>query len=368
MQSPPHKIPSLDGLRAVSILLVILSHCLYHVPVNGRLQFDALAVVAGSGATGVSVFFVISGFLITSLLIKEKERFGNISLRGFYLRRVFRILPAFYLYLAVVAALAWLGIIAADKYSFAKALTFTTDYGSRATTWVLGHTWSLSVEEQFYLLWPLLVVVSSKKTLVRIAFAVILIEPFLRVAWYFAFPLRRVQMALMGHTRADTLMFGCLAALLYDQDRFQAFVARTIREGWAIYAAVFLLIVSPIIELRMKGSYIFTAEYPLEAFSITLVMLYLIRRYESPAGVIFNSRIMVHVGILSYSLYLWQEMFLGERGYSLVTTLARVLCVFLAAEASYFLVERPFLGIRRRLERERLAGPMLRDASPRPPA
>jgi peptidoglycan/LPS O-acetylase OafA/YrhL len=359
MQSPPHKIPSLDGLRAVSILLVILSHCLYHVQLHGKLQ-AAIIVIAGSGATGVSVFFVISGFLITALLIKEKERLGGISLRRFYLRRAFRILPAFYLYILSVAVLAWFGILSVGVRPFAVALTFTTDYLAN-NSWYLGHTWSLSVEEQFYLLWPLMVMLCSRRTLVWIASAVIAVEPLLRVAWYFAVPSRRVTMAIMAHTRADTLMFGCLAALLYGSVPFQKFVERTVREGWAMYATVFLLLLSPLLDIALKGSYIFTAGLTLEGLSITLIMLYLIREHGSVTGKIFNSRVMVHIGILSYSLYLWQEMFLGREGHSLLVTLGRVLCVFLAAEASYFAVERPFLGVRRRLERERLSGPALRE-------
>jgi peptidoglycan/LPS O-acetylase OafA/YrhL len=359
MQSPPHKIPSLDGLRAASILLVILSHSFNHVEAAGKLR-DVVWSIAGSGATGVAVFFVISGFLITALLIKEKERFGRISLRGFYFRRVFRILPAFYLYVFTVAVLAWCGILTIGLRPFAVALTFTSDYIAN-TSWYLGHTWSLSVEEQFYLLWPFLVMLCSRRALTWLAAAVIVAEPCWRVAWYFAAPSRRGHGYLMAHTRADTLMFGCLAALLYDSAQFQKFVAKTIRQGWAAYAALFLLSISKVIEIKMQGSYTFTIEFTLEGIAITLVMLYLIRRPASSVGKVFNSRVMVHVGIVSYSLYLWQQLFLGQRHYSLVMTLARIACVFLAAEASYFLVERPFLGIRRRLERERPSGPLPRD-------
>src|SRR5207249_7673280 len=101
---------------------------------------------------GVTVFFVISGFLITGLLMREQGRSGQISLKRFYLRRAFRILPAFYTYILLVMACGALGLVEIKKYDAVWAALFTADY--REQPWVLGHSWSLAVEEQFYLLWP----------------------------------------------------------------------------------------------------------------------------------------------------------------------------------------------------------------------
>lgn len=144
------RIPSLDGLRAISIVMVLVAHAsgtrLFPVPASaGNLL--------GLGEFGVHVFFVISGFLITGLLLDELARTNRVDLRRFYLRRALRIFPPYYTYLAVVFLLALAGALQLAPRDMAHGLTYTSNYYP-ARSWFLGHTWSLSVEEQFYLLWP----------------------------------------------------------------------------------------------------------------------------------------------------------------------------------------------------------------------
>src|SRR4051812_33176028 len=140
------RIPSLDGLRALSISLVLLAHFSYSAgfPIHHSPVLDLYAHY------GVRIFLVISGFLITSLLLREKERTGTIDLKQFYLRRAYRLLPAAYLYLVVITILFHESLT--FKYLVA-AYMYLTSYALHSP-WVLMHLWSLSVEEQFYLLWP----------------------------------------------------------------------------------------------------------------------------------------------------------------------------------------------------------------------
>jgi peptidoglycan/LPS O-acetylase OafA/YrhL len=142
------RIPSLDGLRAVSIILVIASHA-----IQGTHSFVFRLFFLHSDL-GVRVFFIISGFLITSLLLRERAETGRISLPLFYIRRTLRILPPFVLFVGVVAIFNAFGIIQVPPGNWIYALTYTMNFDTHAP-WVLGHLWSLSVEEQFYLLWPL---------------------------------------------------------------------------------------------------------------------------------------------------------------------------------------------------------------------
>src|SRR5471030_1739244 len=121
------KIASLDGLRAISIIMVLIGHGSGTVAHPNRV-LDFLAHAFGDGELGVSVFFVISGFLITTLLIKEQERIGQIHLGNFYMRRVFRILPAFYFYLFTIAVISYLGWIRVPRSAFIAAATFTWNY------------------------------------------------------------------------------------------------------------------------------------------------------------------------------------------------------------------------------------------------
>ena len=105
------------------------------------------------GRLGVQIFFVISGFLITSLLLREKESTGSISLKLFYARRTLRIFPAFYLFFITIAVLSYLRLIELPRYDLLHAATYTMNYSGNGTWW-MGHLWSLSVEEQFYFVWP----------------------------------------------------------------------------------------------------------------------------------------------------------------------------------------------------------------------
>src|ERR1700690_1965841 len=135
------RIPSLDGLRAISITLVVLSHLV-------KWKHVSLQVLETYGALGVHIFFVLSGYLITSLLLGEYERTSTISLRDFYIRRAYRIFPAALVFLAVVIALYWRQM---HWYHAAAAVLYVANMDI-SRPWIFGHLWSLSIEEQFYLL------------------------------------------------------------------------------------------------------------------------------------------------------------------------------------------------------------------------
>jgi peptidoglycan/LPS O-acetylase OafA/YrhL len=140
------RIPALDGLRAVAILIVVASHSI------DRAKYGALALV---GIAGVMIFFALGGYLITTRWLAEYEKTGTISLRNFYLRRAFRILPPAVTFLAVIWILSRLGIVDCDGRSLLSALFFFSNYMDlRDIAWQVGHFWSLSVEEHFYLIWP----------------------------------------------------------------------------------------------------------------------------------------------------------------------------------------------------------------------
>ncbi len=147
LEKPSHRIPSLDGLRAISILVVLFGHLAF------ACHFQNW-ITATYAHYGVRVFFVISGYLITTLLLQEESRFGSISLSRFYLRRTFRIFPVAYLYL-----LAMIPFVTLAAWKWAMVWLYGTTY-IRDLPWNLSHLWSLSVEEQFYLVWPLAIVAS----------------------------------------------------------------------------------------------------------------------------------------------------------------------------------------------------------------
>lgn len=336
----------------MAISLVLVGHGLHTVTPPRWLE--RLEPYIGNGALGVEIFFLISGFLITRLLIEERKRYGSISLSQFYLRRTFRILPAFYCFIAFVVVCWLMGRYALRWSDVLAAATFVWNYQLNASGWVLGHIWSLSVEEQFYLMWPLCLVLLGERRALRIAILLILLAPLSRVATYALWPAARGHIPIMLHTRIDALMFGCATALLYDRERFNRLYRRVANPAIVLVAVVLLFIVSPFLESRLKGSYQLPVGYSLEGFCIALMMVWLIRNPQSAVGQVFNSRIARHVGVLSYSLYLWQQPFFDHE---LVWTISRfplnLVLLIITAHASYYLVERTFLSLRQRLEKRR---------------
>jgi peptidoglycan/LPS O-acetylase OafA/YrhL len=275
----------------------------------------------------VHVFFVLSGFLITNLLLREHERSSTISLRDFYVRRAYRIFPAAFVFLAVVIVLYWRQM---SWYHVAAALLYVANI-DLTRPWIFGHLWSLSIEEQFYLLWPF-----ALKTWQRHKTAILLcvfVATPVFLATLYAF---RARNWLFGSlpAYADQLAIGCLLAI---------FAPRIPKIGrW--------------LALLMVLATIFIPWFPATSPSRSLFMLFVLRPLlnVSLAGLVLhviqvpyralNWFPVVWLGKISYSLYLWQELFCSnpslKMGYFLVLPALACACL------SYYCVEQPMLRLR----------------------
>lgn len=291
---------------------------------------------------------MISGFLITYLLLREFGATGSISLRRFYLRRFFRIFPPFYVFLFVLGMLAFAGAISLDIHTYICATAYTYNYCRTASGWLLGHCWSLSLEEQFYLVWPPCLVLLGRKKSIYLAIAIIALSPVSRGVSYFLAPSFRGSEGMMLHTRLDTIMFGCLLALLYEHSAFNRLADRFLHPGFIMMSAFLFLFISPFLEARFQARYAWTIGYTLRACLVSVVLVYAMQNVVSPLGRILNSRLMRHIGVISYSLYLWQQMFTGPYSFWFPVNL---LVALACAEVSFFLVERPALRLRDRIEK-----------------
>jgi peptidoglycan/LPS O-acetylase OafA/YrhL len=348
IQPPPkssRRVPSLDGLRAISIILVILGH-LY-----GTRHFLRLNLGIGDYAhLGVVVFFVISGFLITNLLLLEQEEHGRISLRLFYARRAIRIFPASYAFIACMAALTFLGVIHLHARDLWHAVTYTVNYLPNRS-WQFGHLWSLSVEEQFYLLWPFAVVAFRPKRAPWIAAAGIALGPIARIAaWFFlrGTPYRDLE---MFPTVADALATGCLLATAKNRLETQNWYL------WLFRPEVSISIVALLLLTNRYMDYTVVSVFGSSVVNICLAILIhrCVYRAHDAFGRALNWGPVAFVGVLSYSLYIWQQPFLERYSSSWLNAFPQnVICVVLAAAASYFLLEKPVLKLRRRLRPHRL--------------
>lgn len=341
-------LPALDGVRGVAVLLVFL----FHAEVPG---------FTGS-FIGVDIFFVLSGFLITVLLLQEHQKHGAISLKNFYLRRILRLFPA--LLLLLVVYLIYFFVVSPDAatrlYHLQDSLmalfyvanwTRAFDLG-RPT--ILGHCWSLSMEEQFYLLWPpLLIALLHLRSWPRRALVIALL---FCASWGW-----RIWLLAQGaswdrvyngfDTRADMLLAGCLLAVLWNAGALQGWTrTRVVPAVFSVAAFSTLAIIAVAARWQTVGLYQW--QYALVALATVILVLDLVSRSGTLMARLFSLSPLVWLGGLSYAIYLWHYPLLhyvGSRGYRGATAvwLAAVLTL-LCALASAYLVERPALRLKKR--------------------
>jgi peptidoglycan/LPS O-acetylase OafA/YrhL len=333
------RLPSLDGLRAVSILLVLLAH------LRGTGQAPDLAwlgAVGDVGNLGVRTFFVISGFLMTMLLENEHDRSGRISLSGFLRRRAFRILPALAAYLVAFALMTAIGIVAVAGSDLLTAATFATNYDAQRS-WYVGHLWSLSVEAQFYVLWASIRVLVGRARMFPVALAAVVVGPAARVGIHVLAPEWRWSIGEAFPTVVDALATGSLLAMMHARLAGSSRYLRVLRSHAASAMPLALLALSA---ARPYIAFSYTIGETLMNLLLAATIHRVVMFPRSAIGRILNARAVVGLGALSYSLYLWQQPFLNRQSTAVFAQfpLNLVLAV-IAALLSYFIIERPALQV-----------------------
>jgi peptidoglycan/LPS O-acetylase OafA/YrhL len=313
------RIPSLDGLRAISISLVVLGHW-------AELRYDS--DVAGAFANlGVRIFFIISGYLITSVLLREHAQTSAIALSEFYKRRAYRILPASIVFMAIVFLVFWQQT---SWYHMLAAALYLANFDF-THPWFLGHLWSLSVEEQFYFLWPGVLSRWFRRRGLILA-GIVAFAPLYRVLCHF--------MGLHGRADetfpavADILAFGCLLAIYADR-------IPKIRALWAgamVLPVTFVPIYVGILRFHITPTLLFVL-WPMMHASIAGLLLHVVQKPYR----LLNAAPVVWLGRISYSLYLWQQLFvfgLRPRPWYLMFVAVGLAC------GSYYFIEQPVLRLR----------------------
>lgn len=350
------QIPTLDGLRAVSILCVIAGHV--------AAMESSVARFGRIGGLGVRVFFVISGYLITTLLRREWERRGTVSLRAFYFRRTLRIFPPFYVFLLVTAVLFALGAFPESRPRWWPALTYLSNLWS-VGTWELGHTWSLAIEEQFYLVWPFAFRRLGPGRARWAAAIAIVTAPFVRFGARALGHATSIEFfnQLSATWTVDFLAVGCILALLPQGGRLEEFSRRALGSRSALAAA--LLIGLGQLSLPLAGrlwvGIDLAIAQSLLALVLGLTLAWCVSNPNSRLGRFLEAAPLRALGVASYSVYLWQQLFF--RPTSRLSLPLAAIGTLAAAALSYFVVERPSLRVRSRLEKRWAA---VLQAVPRP--
>lgn len=339
-------VPELTGLRGVAIAMVLLFHAFPHRLTGGFL--------------GVDVFFALSGFLITALLLSEWDTCGRISYAGFYGRRFFRLYPALLALLIVVSAVSALTNWAPHTISGAWAvLTYRSNLvlasGGHFPA-ILEHTWSLALEEQFYVIWPVVLLLLLKT--VRQPKAIMAITGLLGLGS----SLVRLGLDLAGHgqqmlyyapwTHADPILYGCLAGQLFVWGPAIGRRPRRFCEALGLTAGMVLILL--VVRLRTSAPFTYRAGIALAGIASALLIWSLGQQAGGPLSRILRASALVRLGVISYSVYLWHYPVLvwvheHVRGATPIPQLLGLGLSVVFGELSYRFVEQPWLAMKRRL-------------------
>jgi peptidoglycan/LPS O-acetylase OafA/YrhL len=365
---PDGTIRTLDGLRGLAIAGVLACHFLNAWP--GRTPVDRLAIEGlGLGWAGVDLFFVLSGFLITGILV------DSLGARrwwwGFLVRRALRIFPLYYLALALFGLLGpAVGLV--DPWTFGRWGRWYWSYlgnwafPAREVIPALSHFWSLGVEEQFYLAWPAVVLLARGRRLGLVSAALVLAGPALRAlvvdsGW----PVGSAFRVTPG--RVDALAMGALLAVLLRSTAGRAAVARTWRPAALLGALGFAALGAPLgFDMHARPLEIWSHSLLAVAFGGLLAGAVLAEGSASPLARALSARPLRRLGRYAYGLYVWHYFvhvgalaalrarpwgaaLLATRAGYLAYAAGGVLASLAAAALSYRLVERPFLALKDRL-------------------
>jgi peptidoglycan/LPS O-acetylase OafA/YrhL len=350
MSKANRHIPSLDGIRAISFLIVFVSHA-------GAERYVP-------GGLGVTIFFFLSGFLITTLMRSEYDRNSSINFPHFWLRRILRIFPPFYLVLlgAVVGTYLFEPRGTLDPRAVTAQALHYSNY------WIIGHRyvglpdgtavyWSLAVEEHFYLLFPWLYswirsLKASSRNQALIFWGLCLVVLLWRCVLVLHYHVSEDRTYLASDTRVDSILFGCALAVWCNPVRDTV----ALNEGRWKWVYVPLALAVMLLCLFVRGQeFRETLRYSLEGGALTVLFIAAIRFHQWTAFRLLNTRLFVFIGLLSYSLYLLHytviAAFLG-----LFPTMQPILRAVLALLASivlawliYIGIEKPCARLRQRL-------------------
>jgi peptidoglycan/LPS O-acetylase OafA/YrhL len=329
------RIAALDGWRAISIALVLIGHLVnYRWGIGG----PKVAVFAAySAQLGVKVFFVISGYLITTLSLKEEASAGGLHAGGFYLRRAFRILPAFFVYLLAIAAISLPGLIDQAPTGIQRAAAFSCDIPGRDCGWFANHTWSLAYEQQFYLLFPLIFMapLGMRRQWVLGVHLAVVAAPFAALAVGGA-----AHDALVFSAGFSSITMGVLLALLVQRLRHAVGRPGPLALALAAFAASVLVVGLNVLHLP------YVVRAAVDGVLMPPAVAWLIYASAHSEGFftrLLDARPVRYIGAISYSLYLWQQLFTGPAArYADVTWFVPLLALP-AAALSYHFIEQPFI-------------------------
>ena len=344
--------PVLDFWRGIGVSGVLFQHFFYeHFPAFRAFRSVAnqttsllhsllvsadnamLLLAERAGTLGVEAFFVVSGFIITKIMLDEEAKYGRMSIGRFYVRRIFRILPAYFFYLLSVVVFSAIGWIAFDSTEVPRAAGFLCNINMSNCGWYLIHSWSLDIEEQFYILWPVLF---------------LLLSPAYRASFVagtigLLFTLSSAGLLITHGWIDNGHSFVCIAlgAFYALHEPFRVYMQKNaVRASLGLLAALALLYAMPFLH---AGAFVKLMLRQAEPLLILTCIVLTYRSERLMRSTLFN--IIGKLGLVSYSVYLWQQLFTNHPAeYPTHSPLAYSILLIPCVLFSYFIIEKPFIA------------------------
>ena len=348
-------IPALDGIRGIAIISVILFH--FNLPQNLE------AGVLKGGFLGVDIFFVLSGFLITKILLEEYHSSKTINLLNFYYRRALRLFPALFLVLSIAFIYVLIADNSAERDKVIRGIFSTIFYYSNwvnayeaAPLGFLTHTWSLALEEQFYIFWPILLLLILSFDYLKANFSkIVLLLIFL--SWsaksYFAYNSQFLRAFAGTDARSDALLIGCLLA--YWQKERSLLITYLSKSVFVYLAAI--IIVTMLVFAPHDSLYMYFGGYTFFAFLTAILLNGLSLNYIPLLSHVSNHSVLRYLGKISYGLYLWHLpmhsfcAYLLDHRFLLARNFMAIGLSLFIAHLSFKFVELPITVLRKKLNK-----------------
>jgi len=338
------RVPCLDGYRAIGALLVVFAHSTKCAPNPIPVPVGLYRTIHW-GVLAVNLFFVLSGFLITLLLLREVRARGCISLRSFYLRRLLRLLPAAAAFFVVLFILQWARAVSVSGRDWFAALTYTINFHEGAC-WELGHFWSLSIEEHFYLVWPVMLAIlglTGGKWALALCILLGPVARYLSHAYWSDY-----ETLIWTFNYVDIIAFGAGLAFLCQSEKFHNLMARVQPICGSLLILVCLGLVGSAWLENRSGKYEILAHRTVTGF-LCAALIYLSAGFCNKwVRRVLDWPPLVAIGVVSYSIYVWQQLFTGKSSLPELFSSWPTNLIFIAIAVilSYYLIERPFMRIK----------------------
>lgn len=335
-------IKGFDGLRAISILFVILTHLGIYSTLPDTPFIKERLLLLISGTTGVQIFFTISGFLITTILLKELNKYGSINFLNFFIKRFLRLLPPLLIFYLVIAFLMSQHLIKTTYVGFLYSFFYVYNFVPlKYYVSELGHTWSLAVEEQYYFIWPFfLSYIKSFKY--RILFIFIFVIASVFIVYYFSkIPsiADKYKYTRFFIPAASSIFIGALISIINNRVEKLDFLKKN--NLYISFLFFFFPLYAPKIYLQIS--------FILQSLGVGLFLLWIYNHQASRVTRVLNTKLMTYIGKISYGLYVYQGLFLrtGPGGKLWIQHFPQnIFLTIIVSILSYHFIEKYFLGFK----------------------